>query len=171
MSLIYDPETNEVYYEGKTVATVKIANGVARVELDLVYECDPEKWILPLSWFAYGLDKLQERRQSGVLVVETGPESIAEEFRVPQSLDEKTVKRGGYVWRFHKEDRDDWPSKLHGHDYEKGLKIDAITGDIYDVRTRQRLKKLKPRDLEVIQKQLRSSEDFSEKTRALIGRP
>ncbi len=50
---------------------------------------------------------------------------------------------------------DDWPSPRHGHDHDKGLKLDASTGDIYDAVTRKRCKTLKQTDLRAIQGDLR----------------
>jgi hypothetical protein len=48
-------------------------------------------------------------------------------------LTEKQIKRDGYIWKFHKNDADGWPSPLHGLEYEKGLKLDVLTANIYDV--------------------------------------
>jgi hypothetical protein len=104
-----------------------------------------------------------------LLTVETFEDSIAEEFEVVRYLTEKQVKRGGYIWRLHKSDPDDWPSRLHGHDYDKGLKLDAIAGDIYDVGTRERCKTLKAGDLQAVQAKLRASKDFKEAVATLIG--
>ncbi|MGY4501197.1 hypothetical protein ACVWYH_005128 [Bradyrhizobium sp. GM24.11] len=103
-----------------------------------------------------------------LLTVETSEDSIAEEFEVVRYLTEKQVKRGGYIWKFHKSDADDWPSPLHGHDYDKGLKLDAITGDIYDVGTRELCKTLKASDLQAVQAKLRASKDFKEAIATLI---
>jgi hypothetical protein len=88
--------------------------------------------------------------------------------RISRFLTEKQVKRGGYIWKFHKSDADNWPSPLHGHDYDKGLKLDAITGDIYDVGTRARCKTLKVGDLQAVQDELRASKDFKEAVASLI---
>ena len=76
------------------------------------------------------------------LTLETGEADIAERYKVGRSLTEKVVKRDGYIWKFHKNDPDQWPSALHGHDYETNVKPDAYTGEIYDVGTRQRCMKL-----------------------------
>jgi hypothetical protein len=51
---------------------------------------------------------------------------------------------------------------LHGHDYEKGLKLDVLTGRIYDVGSRQLCRTLKAKRLKSIQDELRASEDFRE---------
>lgn len=83
--------------------------------------------------------------------------------------DRKAGEARGYIWKFHKSDTDNWPSPLHGHDYDKGLKLDAITGDIYDVGTRGRCKTLKGGDLQAVQAELRASKDFGEAVATLIG--
>jgi hypothetical protein len=67
------------------------------------------------------------------LTFETSEADIAEGYDVRRSLTEKVVKRDGCIWKFHKNDPDHWPSALHGHDYEKNVKLDAYTGEIYDV--------------------------------------
>lgn len=103
-----------------------------------------------------------------MLAVETPEAAIDKEFDVPQLLVEKLVKRKGYVWDFHKTDADPWPSRLHGHDYEKGLKLDALTGDIYDVSTRARCKTLKKSELKLVQAELRACKDFKDLVVELI---
>jgi hypothetical protein len=74
-----------------------------------------------------------------------------------------------YVWSFHKTDADTWPSALHGHEYDKNLKLDAVTGHIYDAGTRERLMTLKPQALSRIQEELRGSKDFVAMVEALVG--
>lgn len=106
-----------------------------------------------------------------LLTIETSEESVADEFEVVRFLTEKQVKRGGYIWKFHKSDADNWPSPLHGHDYDKGLKLDAITGGIYDVGTRALCKTLKAGDLHAVQAGLRASKDFKQAVATLIDNP
>jgi hypothetical protein len=133
------------------------------VNLDITYECSPDEWVVPLSWFAYGLGLLEEHRPQDKVVgltVETSEAEIAEEYQVLRFLTKKTVKRDGYIWRFHKKDADDWPSRLHAHDYEKNLKLDALTGDVYDAATRHRCKKLSTKALARIHAELWVSADF-----------
>lgn len=173
MPITFDPQTDEFTYEGRTVGTLSIEDGVATVKLDVTYTCDAEDWMAPLSWFAVGLRQLPKHQEPKVhadadLEVETDEASIAEEYDVPRLLTEQTIRAKGYVWRFHKSDADHWPSPLHGHDYEKKLKLDAITGDIYDTATRHKCKKLRSKDLVVIQSKLRESNDFVDKVNQLI---
>jgi hypothetical protein len=61
-----------------------------------------------------------------LLTLESDEDEVDVLSGVMRRLDEKTVKESGYKWRFHKSDADPFPSPLHGHDYERGLKIDAL---------------------------------------------
>jgi len=140
-----------------------------KLRLNLEIEGVPDDAIVPMAVFADALAKLPENRQSEpLLTLTTEPTDIAESFEVPRSLNEKTIKRDGYVWQFHKTDADNWPSALHGHDYEKGLKIDAIDGRIYDVGSKQCCAKLKGPSLLKLQSELRDSKDFEDKVASLI---
>lgn len=171
MSLQIDPSTGVITYKGKKIGKHIFKDGVSTVRISLTYTTRGEA-IVPLSWLAYGLFKLPENTPSKpVLTIETADAAIAKEFDVPQLLVEKYVKRKGHVWDFHKTDADPWPSRLHGHDYEKGLKLDAVTGDIYDVATRTRCKTLKKKELRVIQAELRDCQDFKDLVDELIDRP
>lgn len=168
MALQFDPSTGKITYRGKEVREHTFRDGRSTVRLNIEYEASDD-WIVPLSWFAQGLSILAENQPAiAALTVETSESSIAEEFKVVRFLTEKQVKRGGYIWKFHKSDADNWPSALHGHDYDKGLKLDAITGDIYDVGTRARCKTLKAKDLQAVQAKLRVSKDFKEAVATLI---
>jgi hypothetical protein len=72
-------------------------------------------------------------------------------------------------WIFHKNDPDPWPSRLHGHHNERPLKLDAVTGFIYSIKTRERVQTLRPKELMRIQLSLMNSKDFADRARALIG--
>lgn len=168
MPLQIDPHTGKITYRGKEVGEHIFKDGRSTVQLNLEYE-GGEDWIVPLSWFAYGLSMLTENEPAqALLTIETGEDSIADKFDVLRYLTEKLVKRAGYVWVFHKTDADDWPSPLHGHDYDKGLKLDAITGNVYDVGTKELCKKLKAGDLKAVQAKLRESKDFKDAAVTLI---
>jgi hypothetical protein len=171
MPLQYDPVTSEIRYEGKIVGRYDYRDGTARVSLNLTYECAPEEWVVPLSWFAYGLSHLAKHKPQEPVVsltIETHEAAIAEEYDTLRMLTEKIVKRSGYVWVFHKTDTDQWPSALHAHDYEKNLKLDALTGDIFDAATRQRCKKLSAKELARIHEELRQSKDFASRIADLL---
>lgn len=170
MSLQFNPITGKITYGGKEVGERIFKDGRSIVRLDIEYE-GGDDWIVPLSWFAHGLSMLPENMPApALLTVKTSEDSIAEEFDVVRYLTEKQVKRGNYIWIFHKTDADNWPSPLHGHDYDKGLKLDVITGNIYDVGTRERCKTLKAKDLQDVQAALRASKDFKETVAALIDK-
>ena len=106
----------------------------------------------------------EKMNESETLEVETSEDDIQENFAAPQGLTKLFVKRTNYKWKFHKTDNDTWPSPIHGHDYEKGLTIDAITGSIFDKATKKKVDKLRPRDLLALQNALRDSKDFKDKT-------
>jgi hypothetical protein len=170
MPLGYDSETREILYEGRVVGRYDYENGKVKVSLNLTYECTPDEWILPLESFANGLSRLAKHRAETIVLlsIETDEAEIAESYPVPRSLNEKIVKGGGYKWDFHKGDPDGWPSALHAHEDEKNLKLDAITGDIYDATTRQRCERLSARELARIHAKLRQSNDFAATIAALL---
>jgi hypothetical protein len=120
----------------------------------------------------YGLSHLAKhkpQKQVASLTITTDDAEIVEEFQVLRYLTEKIVKRNGYVWQFHKTDTDQWPSLLHAHDYEKNLALDALSGDIYDAATRQRCKRLSPKELARIHVELQRSGDFAPRLTALLA--
>lgn len=41
------------------------------------------------------------------------------------------IKLKGDIWTFHKFDSDPFPSQPHGHNYEKGTKLNVYDGRIY----------------------------------------
>jgi hypothetical protein len=170
MPLEYDQSTREIRYEGRVVGRYDYENGKAKVTLNLTYECTPDEWILPLESFANGLSRLAKHRaeETVLLSIETDEAEIAEECAVPRTLNEKTVKGSGYVWKFHKSDPDGWPSALHAHDYEKYVKLDALTGNIYDATTRERCGRLSAKALAIIHAELRRSKDFAATIAALL---
>lgn len=170
MSLQIDFQTGKITYRGKDVGKRTVEDGRSIVRLNIEYD-GGDDWFLPLSWFAYELSKLPENRPvPALLTVRTTERSIRDKFDVMRFLGEKLVKRSGYIWNFHKTDADGWPSLLHGHDYDKGLKLDAITGNIYDVGTRQLCKNLNLKDLTYVQAQLRDSKDFKDSVASLIDK-
>ena len=74
-------------------------------------------------------------------------------------------------WVFHKNDPDPWPSTLHGHHSERPLKLDAITGFIYNIKTREHVQSLRQKALLPIQTKLLASKDFGERARSLLTVP
>jgi hypothetical protein len=172
MALEFDPMTGKISYQGKEVGTYTYKDGRGQVHLDIKYECDADLWVVPLSYFSIGLNKLpsnQVKVAPADLLIETDEESLTDLRSVPRFLTEKEIKAGSYVWSFHKTDSDNWPSALHGHEYEHRLKLDVLTGNIYDVVTRQHYASLKREDLAKVRDELRKSKDFSEKVQVLLG--
>lgn len=155
----------------KIVGSVRFVEGKTTVHLNITYETTSNEWVVPISHLIYQLKKLPEYTLSAPevgLVFETAEEDVEildESFR---RLDEKTIKGNGYKWCFHKSDADTWPSLFHGHDYEKGLKLDLITGKIFDSSTKKHCETLKERPLRKLQAALRESPDFAEKARIYL---
>lgn len=144
MALQLDHKTHEIRYNDKVVGQHTFNDGKYLVNLCIEYETEGD-WFTPLSHFAMAIKKLNvnhsEPADLQINLVEADVDNVPD-ARV--YLDEKTIKSSGFVWRFPKSDVDDWPSPLHAHDYEKGLKLDAITGKIFDVVTRAHSKTIKP---------------------------
>jgi hypothetical protein len=87
---------------------------------------------------------------------------------------DRTMLRASFLivlpcWVFHKNDPDPWPSLLHGHHNERPLKLDAVTGFIYSIHTREYVQRLRPKALLPIQMTLLASKDFGHRARSLIG--
>jgi len=58
--------------------------------------------------------------------------------RCMRSLNERTIKNDGCVWRIHKNDPDDFPSKPHAVNLESGLRLDLSKGGLYYKRQYQK---------------------------------
>ena len=170
MTLQIDVQTGTVTREGRIVGRVEEANSQPTLKLELQFSSF-EEVVVALSWLAQGLGDLGPARPKSDLTIATSDDAISEEFPVVRFLTEKQVKRGGYVWEFHKSDVDPWPSMFHGHDYEKGLKIDVLSGAIYDVGTRQLCKRVKRSALREIITELRASKDFRDRVVEMIDEP
>lgn len=170
MTLQIDIQTGVVTKNSHSVGRVEEANGQLTLKLEIQFS-SYEEVAVALSWLATGLLQLSPTRTKSDLIIATSDDAISEEFPVLRFLTEKQVKRGGYVWEFHKSDVDPWPSKFHGHDYEKGLKIDVLSGEIYDVGTRQMCKRVKSTVLREIIAELRGSKDFCDRVVEMIDKP
>lgn len=146
-------------------------DGLVEAKLTLRYQGTAPDVFIPSFALASALAALPEFSESyppADLTVKLPEDSIAEEYEVPRFFTERLVKAAGYVWVFHKSDVDPWPSLLHGHEYEHGLKLDALTGNVFDVGTREKCMLLKQKDLDIVQSNLRSSKDFKEKLAKLL---
>ncbi|URW75917.1 hypothetical protein M9980_01415 [Sphingomonas donggukensis] len=161
--LQFNPESGTILFEGRKVGSTEYANGATRVAFSIEYEAVDGDWVVPLSWLAYGLRLAGlDRRPAIVFEASTDADDIEPVAASgPILLVEKTLRLDGYVWQFHKSDADPWPSPLHGHDYERGLVIDGITGQIYDKATGTEVFKLKRKPLEELHQQIRASKDLA----------
>jgi hypothetical protein len=170
VGLNFDEATGKLRYNGREVGECIRKDGIARVTFTYTYESGSESWFSPLSWFFTELDRISPKPEIS-LTVETAADSLAAPISGVRFLIEREVKVGGYIWCFHKNDVDPWPSLLHGHDYEHGLKLDVLTGAIYDVATGHKCAALKSKALEKVRAQLRGSNDYAEKVALLIDAP
>lgn len=170
MPLQFNPKTGEIIYEEKVIGAYQCRDGKGHVRLNIEYECTPDEWILPISWLGHGLAMLEKHKVASepLLTIENNEDDIEETYSVKITLTEKTIRTAGYIWQFHKNDADTWPSRLHAHDYDLHLKLDAITGLIYDVGTKNVYKKLKKKTLSHIHNELHNAKDFSEIAKELI---
>jgi hypothetical protein len=163
MSITINAETGEIRYNGKVIGRHEHSNGVSKVSLSLEYEAGDD-WVVPISLFAYELQKIDLRRASKPeLTVTTSTEYEDVKATSPQFLAEFTTSVHGHTWSFHKSDRDAWPSVFHGHDYQNKLKVDVLTGNVYDAVTKSYRHKLSYKDLKHLRAELKSSKDFSDK--------
>ena len=176
MSIQLDTTDDTLWFDGKKVGKIEKSDsdGKLSVTLSLTYRCSPGEEHFPLIAFATELAKLDDYKEkpppAADLTVEMPLDSIEKTFDVPRLLTEKTIKAAGYVWEFHKTDVDPWPSQLHGHDYEHGLKVDALTGDVFDVGTRALFMRLKKKYVNEMQDALRRSKDFGDTAQQLLDK-
>lgn len=165
MPFQFDPNTSEFTYKGKTVGSWRVEKGQGRVLMDITYDVDEAAIDVIELLSRAGVALKEHARKTPPLVVacmiETGEDDI--EFQVQgarQTLVEVTVKRDNYQWRFHLNDADPWPSIVHGHDYDRRLKIDAFTGKIYDTSTKNHCATLKKKKLDFIVIELKKNPEF-----------
>lgn len=159
--LTIDPnDPNRVLYKGKVVAEVRTTGERSSVRIDFDYEASVDEWIVPLSHLATGLRALEPPAPPVALTLELDADSIESPGITQMMLLEKELKAGGYTWIFHKSDADPWPSPVHGHDYEHGLVLDAVTGKIYQVSNRKEVGTLKKKKLVKLQQDIKGNEDL-----------
>lgn len=170
MTLQLDLKGSSVLYNGKRIGELVHKNGKTFVQLNLKYSATQENWIYPLIHLAEGLKRIETsvKVKTATFQISTAEEDIARRYKKPQSLLEVLITRKNYNWTFHKTDPDLWPSPLHGHDYARNLKLDAVSGHVYDIGTKQRCQTLRKKTLKSIQKALRDSKDFKAKVEKFI---
>jgi len=164
-----DPNNpDQIVHNGRVVATRLQDRGKSIVEISMSYTAGNDDWIVPLSWLAQGLARIEPPPPSPVMTFETVLDAVEPDAAFEVHLFEKTLKTGGYTWQFHKTDADPWPSQLHGHDYEYGLVLDGVTGDIFNVTSRNKVAHLKARDLAALQSDLRANKDLGAIAKKLV---
>lgn len=159
--LMFDPNSGEIRFRGKVIGSISHKNGKTLVEFNMIYEAGDD-WIVPLSYLRYGLREvgIAERHPTILFVQSSNDEVYALPDPGPALLIEKELKQGWYVWTFHKSNADSWPSPLHGHDYERGLTINGIDGNIYDSATRTLVKTLKTKTLQRLHENIWKCKDL-----------
>ena len=169
----FSPETGDIVFRGQKVGSVNLTDGKSSVAFSITYESCDENWILPLSWLAYGLRQagLDDRPPTVVEIAFDANDVDIEAGAGPVLLVEKTIKANGRSWRFHKSDPDQWPSPLHGHDYDHGQVIDGITGAIFDKATKTLVGRLKAKKLGKLHETLRASKDLAPLTAQHLPAP
>jgi len=168
MGLEFDLDGN-IIYRGEKVGNFRQEDGRSVVRINLEYATDGEEPLGPIVWLAHGLAQLPENQPSDAsLVFESEQEDLEAPISGPALLVEKQIKIKGHNWVFHKADTDFWPSALHGHEYSYNLKIDALTGDIYNATSRKLVGKIKGQRLAELHLKLRESKDFSDRVAQLI---
>lgn len=170
MPLQLDPESGKLMYRGKECGSFTSNDQTATLKIEVSFN-NSFASILPLSWLAHGLSLLPENKpERPLILIESKNDDIEKEFDVPRLLTEKHLRAGNYRWAFHKNDPDSWPSELHGHEYDHGLVLDAITGRYYVKSTKRLAGKLKKKHLKTIQSQLSILDDFSAKADRLFNK-
>lgn len=161
---------NIILYKGQPVGRLVYDKdtGRTRVEVSLAYETDDCNWVLPLSLFAQGLSAIEPPPPPSVLDISYETDAVELDESAFRLLLEKKLKVGGCVWKFHKDDADDWPSELHGHDYDQNTVINAATGDIFDKTTRDHVGTMKKKDLAALHVALRTCKDTQDLANRLL---
>jgi hypothetical protein len=160
----------KIYFNGRVIGKMKWDGTNTRVHFELKYKAPPDDAIVPISYLARGLAVVFDKKPSGPQVaVSTAERDVKWQKKAIRMLTEKTVKGDGHKWVFHKNDADHWPSHFHGHDYENHLKLDVVSGEIFDAGTRQSCGKLKRTSLKMVRDELKKSKDFKSRVDALMA--
>lgn len=165
MSFQFNPRTFKFVYKDRVVGSWHVENGQGRIHLDICYDVDAEaaEIIEILALVGMGLKEHAEKdppKGEPLVTIETDTNDVYPVAGARRTLVEVTIKRDNYQWRFHLSDADPWPSIVHGHDYDRGLKLDAFTGKIYDVGTKAHCETLKKKKLSYIVAKLKEHPEF-----------
>ena len=170
MPVTYDPLENEIWLNGKAIGTLTEDDGKYNICMTIEYSFqDPAKRIEFLSALSTVIDKFELSENVYILLWECAENDINPIETELQLLEEATISLKGSKWRFHKNDADHWPSKLHGHSLEGRKVIDGITGNIFDKSTRKKTGRLKKKALLNLQSTLKSNKDLGPTARKFIG--
>jgi hypothetical protein len=66
-------------------------------------------------------------------------------------------------WQIHQNDVDTFPSDFHAHRKDKAETLDLYTGDVFNPRTRQHVRKVKEKDMRYVY------EDLQQRDNAVIN--
>ncbi|MER9298646.1 hypothetical protein NKI38_19440 [Mesorhizobium sp. M0621] len=171
MSKTLTLDNGKLVFDGETIANHEYRDGQHIVTINFSYAVNGENWFRPVIDLVNGLKQLPEYKDVApevLLVLQSDEDDVEILSGVMRRLDEKTFKGDGYKWRFHKNDADNFPSPLHGHDYERGLKIDILTGRIFDASTKNHCETLRPKGLDKLHRELKASADFKDKLETLL---
>lgn len=168
-----DQENNTLIYKGKVVGRIERVDGSNVVSLRLDYsdvQIDDDHYAGPIAELGRVLRALEPPKET-VLTVETTNEDFAKIYPARQSLMEFWLKTKGYKWDFHKNDVDPWPSKFHAHDYAKHLKLDVITGVIFDVGSKEPTGKLNAKTLAKVHAKVRKTDALKDLAATYLPKP
>lgn len=70
----------------------------------------------------------------------------------PQTLEEKRIKVGGYIWQVHRNDADPFPSNPHAHSVDTSVKLHLGNGEVY--QGRKNTERIKEKHLLIIRDKL-----------------
>lgn len=167
MSFQFNPRTFEFLYKDRVVGSWHVENGQGRVLLDITYDVDEAAMdvieLLSRAGVALLDHAEKEPKNDPLCILETEKSDVEMVDGARRRLVEVTIKRDNYQWRFHLNDADPWPSIVHGHDYDRGLKLDAFTGYIYDINTKQHCETLKKKKLSFIVAKLKEHPEFKQR--------
>jgi hypothetical protein len=94
-----------------------------------------------------------------------GTGELVTKVSIAARRDPLAVSTKGKNWEFHKTDVDPWPSLLYGHFYDAGINLDAISGKMFNVSSRQHCGNLKEKELRRVQLALLNHKDYAERAR------
>lgn len=83
---------------------------------------------------------------------------------------EALIKCGGRKWAIHLNDKDNWPSNFHAHDYEKKEKLDLFTGRVYNIQNKKNIKNMTAKKHKAILVELAKYKCFKEKAEDVLMR-